>query len=364
VRVLVCVSCLMTGCFYVDPIEVHPTVSLSPPEGSLQVYRGGHLQVTAHLDHPDRFEWAAFACADRFGDHCSAAPFAQPTGSSIADFEVPVWTADDESALTQSIHVTVTAHDDRGALAGGEPSIKYMVDDAPPALVLASSPAPHYTVGGPIDLFAKYGDPDDDLAAVLVAWQVIAPDPMASLVPLPSIDGEDGTRTQVMELVPGVTGAWSIQAAATDPLGATTLQQLQFNVEPDYPPCLAQWQPIVPPEGAALPITEPTLFQIERVVDDLDSYPRSSSDPRFGTTAFAWSLRVGDDPARQPVAGVTGNAVALDPAAFAPGQIVELRVEAYDRSHTALGCPDAVASCGSPAPPVCLQRQTWRVEIR
>jgi len=304
------------------------------------------------------------ACADPYGQACSATPFAQPSGSSVADFAVPVWVSGDRAALTRSIHVRVTAHDDRGALAGGDPSIQYTVDDAPPALVLASSPAPHYTVGAPLELFAKYSDPDDDLAAVSVAWQVVAPDPAAALAPLRSIDGGDGSRTQVVELVPSVTGAWRIQAAAADPIGTTTTQQLELDVEQDHPPCLAQWQPIVPPEGAALPITEPTRFQIQRVTDDLDAYPRSSSDPRFGTTTFAWSIRAGGGTDRQPVAGVTGNAVALDPAAFAPGQIVELRVEAFDRTHTAISCPDAAASCGDPALPGCLQRQTWRVEIR
>lgn len=360
---LACVSCLMAGCFYVDPIEVHPDVTLARTDGDVPIVRGGHFQVTADLEHPDRFAWSAFPCADQAGTRCGLTPFGTANTANVADFDVPVWVAEDHAALTESVWVRVVAHDDHGALAGGQPSVNYAVDDARPVIQVGTGAASHETVGAPIQLFAKYSDPDDDVSTIAVRWTVLGLDPATSLATLPPSTTADETTAGV-ELVPLVVGSWSVQATATDPLGASATQQVTFDVEPDGPPCIAQSQPIVPPDGATLPITQPTLFQVQHVDDDLDAYPRASSDPHFGTAVFAWSIKAAGDPARRPLAGVTGNAVALDPAAFAPGQLVELRVEAFDRKRTAVSCPDAAPTCAAGAQAACIQRQTWQVEIR
>ena len=58
-----------------------------------------------------------------------------------------------------------------------------------------------------------------------------------------------------------------------------------------------------------LPITEPTLFQVPLVADDLDPYPPAPGDPVLGTTTFAWSILPPGAPARQPLVGATGNSV-------------------------------------------------------
>jgi hypothetical protein len=139
-------------------------------------------------------------------------------------------------------------------------------------------------------------------------------------------------------------------------------KDLRFTVGADQPPCLAQWQPIVPPDGATLPIIEPTLFEVPLVSDDLDPYPPVPGEPLFGTTTFAWSILPPGATARQPLVGATGNSVDFDPAAFTPGQIVELRVEIFDPSHGTVACADGDPVCL--ASPGCSQRQTWRVEIR
>ena len=109
-------------------------------------------------------------------------------------------------------------------------------------------------------------------------------------------------------------------------------------------------------------MSEPTLFQVHVVADDLDPYP-TIDDPYLLPTKFTWSL-LAPGSTRQVLTGVSGNSVALDPASFQPGDIVELRVEIYDRTNDAITCADGVATCSVIGDNNCLQRQTWRVEVR
>jgi hypothetical protein len=165
-------------------------------------------------------------------------------------------------------------------------------------------------------------------------------------------------------IVPDRTGDWDIRVTASDGKNAPVEKHLQFAVGPDEAPCIAQSQPLVPPDDAALPIAEPTRFQVPLVTDDLDPYPPLSDDPHFGTTAFEWSILPPESPGRQILVGATGNSVEIDPDAFTLGDIVELRVEVFDRNRSKVTCPDADATCSLSAQPACIQRQTWRVEVR
>jgi hypothetical protein len=362
--VFVCVSLVMAGCFYVDPIEVHPHVALSPADGEYPLYRGSPFVVTAHLDHPYTFEWSAVACASKFGRDCSAVPFAALSGTSdTVAFTVPVQVGAPGSGLTQSIVVGVAAHDDRGALAIGAPTTIYAVTDAPPVFDLSSA-RQIYTIGVPLELFTEVGDPDDAVANLTLAWTVVGGDPAAPLTQLPAVPLDNGHLRTGVELTPMVAGAWDLRVQATDPLGATAIEDLAFDIALDRLPCIAQTQPIVAPDGRALPITEPTLFLVSQVDDDLDSYPRSSAAAPFGTATFAWSILAPGQTERAPLAGVTGNAVAFDPAMFTPGDLVELRVEVFDRTLTPVDCPDDQPTCAIARPTTCVQRQTWRVEVR
>jgi hypothetical protein len=99
------------------------------------------------------------------------------------------------------------------------------------------------------------------------------------------------------------------------------------------------------------------------VTDDLDPYPSVPNDPVVGTTEFHWSI-VPPGGTRQPLTGVTGNAVALDPDSYMPGDLLELRVEIQDRNHRAVSCPDTDLTCSLTTDATCSQRLTWRVEVR
>ena len=135
------------------------------------------------------------------------------------------------------------------------------------------------------------------------------------------------------------------------------------TVNPDSPPCLRTLSPVVAQSPAALPMSEPTLFQVHIVADDLDPYP-SVNDPELGPTRFTWSLLAPPSGSRQVLTAVTGNRLALDPASYQPGDIVEVRVEIADRNLTPITCADGNATCSVISDNNCLQRQTWRVEVR
>jgi hypothetical protein len=158
-------------------------------------------------------------------------------------------------------------------------------------------------------------------------------------------------------------GAWEVRVTATSH-GFANEKALMFMVAPDQPPCLAQWEPIVPPDGAALPLIAPTVFQVPLVDDDLDPYPPVPGQPLLGSTTFLWSILLPGAATRQRLRDATGNSVDLDPSAFIPGQIVELRVEISDRKGGVVACPDGEPVCPLSSSPGCNQRQTWRVEIR
>ena len=70
--------------------------------------------------------------------------------------------------------------------------------------------------------------------------------------------------------------------------------------------CIAQVSPIVPPAGAALPITEPTLFRVPVVIDDRDVYPPQPDDSSLGVTKFQWSVLGPGGIVHSTVPGATG----------------------------------------------------------
>lgn len=378
------VSLLLTGCFYLDPINRRPKImsierqcDTSDPtqscDSELQdLHHGDSVRLKVIFTDPDGqvadsvLHWRVLACSNNMS-LCDGAPLYEGA-DTIAGFVVPN-TLKDAGGPVNTIAVELFVFDDRGASSPAFPV--YQVHDGPTLAVSRS--ARTYTIGAPIDLFATYGTPDDGPpgtppSGIAVQWTAIAPDgqlsPSLIDVTVPPNPADPGHVTVGKRLVPQEVGAWDVRVIVTDSHSQATEKHLQFMVGPDQPPCLAQWQPIAPPDGATLPITAPTVFQVPLVDDDLDPYPPVSGEPLFGTTAFEWSILLPGAPARQRLVGATGNSVDFDPSAFTPGDIVELRAEIFDRKRTAIACPDGAPVCQASVPKVCNQRQTWRVEIR
>jgi hypothetical protein len=373
------VGLLLTGCFYVDPINRAPIIkgiecfsmskdrSCGDTTGIADGYfqRGETLRLKANITDQDsqpstaQFGWSALRCAPGDGEDCRD----EITDSALHDSEgdttlltVPT----DLEAGVLEILVVVVVHDDRGAFASGGLSLN--IND-PPTLTLAKSP-PDNVVFAPITVFATYGDNDDGPSHVNLTWEVQRPTgaaPDFEILEIPPSSADPAHTTEGRTLVPTVPGAWAVTVTAKDALEAQVTMIQSVTVGPDEPPCIVRVAPLVPPDDASLPVTEPTVFQVPLVKDALDPYP-PLPDPHFGTTAFQWQIRLPGASAWQSAG--TSNSVDFDPRGFTPGDIVELRVEVFDRSHTAkFPCADDVATC-SLTQDDCIQRQTWRVEAR
>jgi hypothetical protein len=200
-----------------------------------------------------------------------------------------------------------------------------------------------------------------------VTWTVFSPadQPTYTLTDLGALSQPDPTMYQTgMQLTPMGTGMWDVQVNATDPQGATAPPaDINVTVVADQPPCIAAESPIAPVAPNSYPMTAETLFQIPVVTDDLDVYPPQPSDPIKGVTTFAWSILPPGATTRQPLVGVTGNSVSLDPATYSPGDIIELRVEINDRKDRAINCADSDPTCAiNASEPSCIQRLTWQIE--
>jgi hypothetical protein len=375
---------LLTGCFYLDPINRRPKIMdvlrqcdasdpAQPCDTQFEdLHHGDSVNLKADFMDPDGqaqdtvLQWKITAC-DSSLTVCDGHALYEGT-DPVAHFVVRN-TLEDTGGPVQRVSVGLFVFDDRGASSSLFPVL--IVKDGPTLAV--SQSARTYTVGAPIDMFATYGDPDDGPvgsppSGVAVQWTAFTPDgqPAPALIDLevPANPADPGHPTVGERLIPEEVGAWDVRVTATNSHSITTDKHLLFTVGPDQPPCLAQWQPIVPPDDATLPVTAPTVFQALLVDDDLDPYPAVPGEPLFGTTAFEWSILVPGAQARQRLVGTTGNSVDFDPGAFTPGDVVELRVEIFDRKHTAVACPDGALVCPANVAKACNQRQTWRVEIR
>ena len=366
-----------TGCFYTDPINDRPQISavqrMCPtPSSSIaaplpcdaefdNVHRGDAVQVRAMAHDPDGsdsrlvFRWQLFACGDEAT--CDASP-AYAVEAVTPMTPIPRLLASTASPV-RLVHFVVVTTDERGAQ---QTALRSVVLDDGPTLGVRAEPS-STSVGGGIGLYATYGDPDGMASDVQLDWAVTSPDGQSSyaLDDRPVFDplGDPERPTVAKTFVPGEVGDWTVTVTATDDHGLQAQQAQVIHVLEDQPPCIAQWQPIAAVAPAALPISAPTLFQVPLVTDDLDPYPATSS---LGAAHFAWSIRLPGQPAFQPLTGATGNSMAIDPSAYRPGDVVELRVEVTDRAHT-VACAADQPTC-SIANNTCIQRQTWRAEAR
>ena len=92
--------------------------------------------------------------------------------------------------------------------------------------------------------------------------------------------------------------------------------------------------------------------------------PRPATDSTdIGTARFAWAIagpQTGGD--LEPIAGATGADVVIDPAGYAPGDLLSLRVDVSDRVARTATCTADDPTCSTADG--CYQRLTWEVEVR
>jgi len=363
---------LVSGCFYADPINQRPSITIDG-EPTEAVHRGDHLELFAVAEDPDghyvQYQWRAYACTEALGEAgCDQFPFADGLLQTFP-IDVPIRLADDTTPVSL-LRVVLVAKDELGATSRPEEELFLPIVNRAPTLELDRSSRYAFVTATPIEIAAKVGDADDGPAAVLpLMWEVFGPplgDTANALADLTiDQDLEDPAHLQFGKIfTANVPGEWTIRVTATDPLDGATTESTMITVAVDGPPCLAQVLPIVPTGGAALPITDPTLFRVPVVIDDLDVYPPQPDDEVLGTTTFAWSVKAPGQATHVAIPGAIGNSFAVDPASYTPGDIIEVRAEIFDRTNDVLLCPDGDPTCSVISLPTCIQRQTWRVEVR
>ena len=356
---------VVAGCFYTDTVNQRPSLDIHRRnEGPY--YRGGteKIKVEAVSNDPEghhvSFHWRAYACTEQAD--CDQAPYFEKSDTYV---EISVPTARyDSSEAVKGIFIKLEGKDDYGAVARPIQELWVDVGNAPPDIVRFDAYSGYGFVKGlPIDVFAEVVDTDDRERVPDVTWTVYPNMPMNyDLIDesgMPSVGGHVFGK----KFTPKVVGTFTFTFTASDGIvEVPTEKSIDITATPDKAPCLKTLSPLVAVAPAALPMTDPTLFQVHVVTDDLDPYP-ASSDPLRGVTKFTWSL-LAPGGTREVLTGVTGNSVSINPASYQPGDILELRVEIADRNDTQLMCADANATCSVISDNNCLQRQTWRVEVR
>jgi hypothetical protein len=366
------------GCFYVETINQRPSIEIEnktpgvPARGGTFVF---HAVKNDPEDPPDAVDvaWEAHACISTLEfSSCDQTAFLTGTQDDFT-FTAPLERKepDGQGILqpVQAVWVILTATDSHGARARPDQVLPLALQDAVPTIAQLSVAKGFganggHVIGTTVDITADYFDTDDNLDQLVLDWKAFSPtQTMFALQDLGTKPGTiDGHRQSTVRLLPPVTGDWMVTLSISDTTNNVGSDHATITVIPDAPPCLAQLTPIVPgPTDQALPITQPTLFEVPLVTDDLDRYP-PPANPQLGTTRFEWSI-LPPGGTRTVITGASGNSVAFDPATYLPGSRVELRVEIFDRKNTSITCADMLPTCSVNASP-CLQRQTWRLEVQ
>jgi len=357
----VIVGCLASaGCFYVDAINERPSAEIARV-GDGEVFRGAELVVRALIDDPDRdridLTWRAQACngtAGATGTLCAAvATGIDPQFS----FVVPA-TVEGRPTLNVSIDLDVV--DAHGATARPGQHLELPVGNRPPSAVVQLDGRDldgQFPPRVPLTINALGADPDGD--AVTLTWQLF---PATTSVPAAVVfepaDVQPATG-EAYTLIPDVDGEWIVRVTADDGI-ETHATDTSILVRADHAPCLGASEPI----SATVVAIAPRRFAVLVVNDDLDPYPAPPpDDPYLRTAGFAWSMR---SAGAGPFTAISdAAAIDFDPAAFAPGDRVELRVEVNDRNDRSFAaCPIDAPTCSLQPPARCQQRKTWIVEVR
>jgi hypothetical protein len=358
------------GCFYMDPINDRPSAELRRVLPVDAVSRGDDVVIEADLVDPDGDEvtlsWTAYGCAAG-ALACNEAAFIENVNgfvlSTSADnkfaFQVPLLWGDaaGTTAPVEAVRIVGRSVDAYGAIANLDAELVIDVANAAPTLIVQDNgPRP---VGSGITITAMGNDVDDGEIASM-SWMAYSPAGSSSFG-FTQIGPDGQTETYLLE--PDVDGVWIVEITAADALGAETTTMHMVVVDADAPPCIAATDPLVPPPGAVISLDELRRFAVLVVADDLDVWPPPPpNDPYAGEATFAWKIRSpATGGAFQPL-GASASSVDLDPASYAPGDLVDLRVEVADRIPRST-CSESEPTCSLNSDG-CLQRVTWSVEVR
>jgi hypothetical protein len=360
------------GCFYTDTINREPRASVQVITPGPH-YRGSPVTLSASKsDDPDNdienVLWRARACNAAHTD-CDPSFDERTIGSVLVAYDVTVPATRLDGTPVESILVEATVRDKRDAWHNDTVFVDVTNRQPMPELQLQGFAAPKggFPLGTAVRVVAKSPDPDGDQTTY--TWRYY---PASGSQP--ENVGWVRVEDDAYELTGDVTGEWMVEVEATDVLGASATARASVFFQPDGPPCIAATDPpaladagYIVERGAA-----PRRFAVLAVADDLDVYPpppdqtADGSPSPQGTARFRWSIATPyTDDALRPIRGHALAGYTIDPGAYAPGDTLRLRVEIEDRNAFEVSCGQEQPTCSiAVGDSTCLQRVTWRIDIR
>jgi len=351
---------LSTGCFYGGSINERPRAEIElATTGTLRAFDVVELRAGNSSD-PDgdaiSYFWTARKC-DPEG-RCDLV-FDEGTNSRFfiqLDSKEPV-----------EVELIVT--DELGAWARDTEPLQAENRAPDVSIQVSGLPAPEtgdWTVGRELLITASGSDRDRDLDSLAFEWR-LTPPKLSSPNELVFESAPAGDDESARRLVPDVVGNWSLEVTVSDGDGGSLTDDVLIPVVADAPPCLSLSEPEAIPDAPYVLLGDagPRTFSVLRVVDELDPFPEPAT-PQADDVAvarFRWLL-AGPDGNFDVVGEGADASFALDPADYAPGDVVDLRVEVLDRVERTLPCAEEQATCSIGDDPACLQRVTWKAEIR
>lgn len=369
-----------SGCFYMDSVNnQRPSVQIRQEDPLAAIVRGQKYTFTADAHDPDgvviSYQWRAYACGDAtMFEDCQQTPFDTDV---LRTFEIqvpPTYTSASGTRSTASLRIVLEGKDELGATARPQAELILPVTSARPTIRIdrvgyaVTGATDVFVVGTPVTLYALVEDLDDAPGDVDVTWELFSgaggSATLADGESVPDDPDHPNQRQYVKILTPDDIDTYTVKVTAIDALDAVEETMVDIVVGEDGAPCIAQVIPLASPTGALIPVTAPTLFRVPVIADDLDPYPVIPNDPIAGAPTFTWSIKAPGQASYAVQSGVIGNNLAFDPATYAIGDLVDIRVEIADRKATPVSCPAGDAFCSTISSPTCNQRVTWRVEVR
>jgi hypothetical protein len=333
---------LLPGCFYTDRVNSRPHAHMvvGPPNANV----GTTLILDASSSSDDEGDPLTYAWVIA---ECVTPSDCRPVASSTQ----PTWEYTIQSHYPHAIQLLVA--DVSGAADRASDTIA--PQDLTPTVTATvqgfGNPDGTFTLGRKLAVLATGSDPDggDKLTYTFELTPPATSDP----------DKVDFGRLSPTgyELVPDVVGHWEVKVTVDDGWGMTASDRVPIDVVDDAPPVIAATTPDWSAgQTVVLQADGPRRFSVDTVTDDLDPYPYPAGTPdhELGVAHFKWFL------GGVEIAGHDLPDFTLDPSAYAPGDVVDLRVEAYDRIARTWPCDATVPVCPSASP----RRVSWQAEIR
>lgn len=364
-RLALACSALLAGCFYTGPLNERPRAEIEKLTAGPYHYPGDAVEFVARKSSDSEdgagvtATWSAYTCA--------AVESCRPLGESMVLPPDGVFRIVIPAQSHDPIRVQLEVRDSSGAesrdietveVGNRAPGITVQVRQGGQAPGLSQS----YVVTVPLEVAVAVSDPDGDPTSL--DWALVRPrESNPGEVSWQPLD-ETGS---VYQLIPDVSGLWRVDLTASDGLPeGTAVHMEQILVAEDQPPCIGITSPDAAAGGRFVLRREdgPRAFAVLFVSDDLDPWPRPASDsPFLGVAGFAWAI-AGPQTGGEllPIAGASGPEQVIDPAGYAPGDLLSLRVDVADRVTRAATCDAGDPVCASSD--TCFQRLTWEVEIR